>query len=169
MSQSIRYTTLGVSTLWLLVLSWGFTTRHQAQQAPLLVTPVALVQSSLSGANLVSEEGQVDPHLLAFLDLYSLKHDGTVASVDQAMQENFLRKPGTERRDLANSQLDTKVQAEAMDLLSQMELVEEIPHTHVNVDYFLLFGAMLPKIETRLTDFIQQYNQGTLHCKNIVL
>jgi len=56
----------------------------------------------------------------------------------------------------------------ALRLLRNMDFVDAIPHFQVNADYFILFGASLPRVEKRFNDFLVQYNAGTLQCKNIV-
>ena len=130
---------------------------------------IGLVKSSMEEKNLINKDGSVHPSLLKLLDLYGLQHDGTVESINKAMQASFLRKSGKERRDLADTSLDQKVKEQAMPCLMQMGFVEAIPHTEINADYFLLFGAMIGGIERRFRDFMEQYSQGTLHCKNLVL
>ena len=52
-----------------------------------------LVHSSLVDHNLIKENGHVIKPLLDFLALYNIKHQGTVPSINAAMQANFLRKP----------------------------------------------------------------------------
>ena len=141
----------------------------QQQRPSLSEISKALVPSSMSEINLISERGQVNKNLLEFLDLYGITQDGTVASVDQVMQKHFLRKPGLERCDLIDNQLDHKVKEKALALLRNMGFVDEIPCSEVKADYFLLFGAMMDRITIRFSDLIQQYMQGTLQCENIVL
>ena len=126
------------------------------------------VQSSMKEKCLLKADGTVDKHLLAFLDLYELKHDGTAASVNQVMQKNFLRPSGKERRDLVDSELDKKLRDKALKLLTNMGLVARVPHTTISVDYFFLFGAMIGAVERRFDDFLAQYNQKTLRCSNLV-
>jgi len=130
---------------------------------------VGLVQSSLSDINLIKQDGQVDDSLLKLLKLVGIKHEGTIESINTAMQANFLRKPGEERWHLSDSDQDEKSRASALALLKKMSMVDEISHTKANADYFLVFGGILPRIEQRFKDFVVQYSQGTLHCQNIVL
>ncbi|MCG8339973.1 MAG: hypothetical protein MI674_01680 [Cytophagales bacterium] len=127
------------------------------------------VHSSLEGYSLIKEEGEVDENLLAFLKLFGIKHDGTVASINQTMQENFLRRSGLERRDLGGDKPAQEVMEEALNLLRKMGFVDEIPPLAVQADYFLLFGAFTGRMEERFEDFVSQYEQGTLQCNNIVL
>ena len=128
-----------------------------------------LVNSSLANTNLIQENGQVVKPLLDFLALFNIKHQGTVKSINAAMQENFIRKPGLERWDMVDSEVDKRLRTSALKLLRNMDLVDAIPHFRVDVDYFILFGASLPRVEKRFDDFLTQYNAGTLQCKHIVL
>jgi hypothetical protein len=128
-----------------------------------------LVSSSLLRYDLIEEGGQANEHLLNFLDLFGIKHQGTVKSINAAMQEHFIRKPGLERWHLEDTEQDKELRTPALELLRNMHLVEAIPYLSVNVDYFLLFGAKLPRMEQRFKDFLAQYNPGILQCKNIVL
>lgn len=126
------------------------------------------VQSSMKEKRLLKADGTVDKYLLAFLDLCEVKHDGTAASVNQAMQINFLRPRGKERRDLVDSELDKQRRDEAINLLTNMGFIAAIPHAAINTDYFFLFGAMIGAVERRFNDFLAQYNQKTLQCRNLV-
>jgi hypothetical protein len=119
--------------------------------------------------NLIDSDRKPVKALLDLLKLYNIKHQGTLKSIKLAMEEHFLRKPGVERWDLADTEQDTKARTEALRLFRNMDFIDAIPHFKVNVDYFLLFGATLPTVEKRFADFIAQYNSGTLQCKNIVL
>lgn len=132
-------------------------------------TYAGLVHSSLVGNDLIQPGGKVVQPLLDFLKLFDVKHQGTVESINAAMQASFIRKPGSERWDLVDSAQDQKLRPQALELLKKMGLVDAIPHTTVNADYFLLFGALLPRIEKRFNDFLEQYQAGNLHGNNIVL
>ncbi|OJW73505.1 MAG: hypothetical protein BGO68_03640 [Candidatus Amoebophilus sp. 36-38] len=127
-----------------------------------------IVDSSLANINLIQENGQVVKPLLDFLALFNIRHDGTVRSINAAMQENFIRKSGLERWDVIDTQEDKRLRTPALRLLRNMELVDAILHFQVNADYFLLFGATIPRAEKRFNDFLAQYNAGTLQCKHIV-
>jgi hypothetical protein len=130
---------------------------------------LGVVRSSLVGNDLIQADGKVVQPLVDFLKLFKIEHQGTVESINKAMQMHFIRKPGSERWDLVDSPEDQKLRAQAFNLLKSMELVDAIPPTTVHADYFLLFGATLARIEKRFADFLEQYQRGTLTCKNIVL
>jgi hypothetical protein len=85
------------------------------------------------------------------------------------MQQHFIRKSGTERWDLVDTDQAIKLRQPALELLNKMGFIEAVPHFKVQVDHFLLFGATLARMEKRFGDFLDQYNQGNLSCKNIVL
>lgn len=128
-----------------------------------------LVRSSLVDNDLIQSDGKVVQPLLDFLKLFKIEHQGTVESINTAMQTHFIRKPGSERWDLVDSAQDQKWRPQALALLKRMGLIDAIPHTTVNADYFLLFGATLSRMEKRFADFLEQYQAGTLQYKNIVL
>lgn len=128
-----------------------------------------LVKSNLANVNLIQDNGQAIKPLLNFLDLFGIKHQGTVKSINAAMQEHFIRKPSLERWDVVDTEQDKKLRIPALRQLINMGFVNAIPHFQVSVDYFILFGATLPRVEKRFNDFLVQYNAGTLQCKNIVL
>ena len=128
-----------------------------------------LVSSSLINTNLIDADRKPVKPLLDFLKLYNIKHQGTLKSIKLAMEEHFMRKSTLERLDLVDTEQDIKVRSSALRLLRNMDLVDAIPHFKVNVDYFLVFGGALPRVEKRFNDFLAQYNAGTLQCKNIVL
>jgi len=130
---------------------------------------LGVVRSSLVGNELIQSDGKVVQPLVDFLKLFKIEHQGTIESINTAMQMHFIRKPGSERWDLIDSAQDQKLRPQVLDLLKRMGLVDAIPPTTVNADYFLLFGATLGRIEKRFTDFLEQYQTGTLNCKNIVL
>ncbi len=127
------------------------------------------VKSSLEDINLIKAGGKVDKNLLEFLALFNIQHDGTIASINQALRSNFLRNPGTELPGLKKSKQDEILKEKALHLLQKMSLVDEIPHFTVNADYFFLCGAFKFRMEERLQDFIDQYQAGALQCKNLVL
>ncbi len=118
---------------------------------------------------LINQAGQVVKPLLELLQLFNIEHTGTIESVNKAMQTHFIRKPGSERWDLQDTELDKAVHNKALALFKEMGFMEETPYAQVSTDYFLLFGATLPGMEKRFKDFSEQYTAGTLQCKNIVL
>lgn len=128
-----------------------------------------VVNSSLLEYNLIKPDGGISEDLLAFLKLFGVQHEGTVQSVNTAMQQNFIRKAGQERWDLQDNSQDVVLRNQALALLKKMGLVNEIPHFQVDADYFLLFGATLSRSEQRFKDFVEQYTAGTLQCKNVIL
>jgi hypothetical protein len=130
---------------------------------------IGQVNSSLVNYNLIEKDGKINKHLLEFLELFGIKHQGTVQSVNEAMQQYFIRKPGLERWDLVDTPEEQEKREVALSLLSKMGFVNEIPHSQTTAKYYLLFGATLPRMEQRFQDFVQQYNQGTLQCSHIVL
>jgi hypothetical protein len=132
------------------------------------VTQKGWVHSSLMDCNFIHEDGHVSPVLLDFLRLFNIKHDGSVASINEAMQKHFLRKSGLERWDLADTEKDKKLRPQALPLLKQMGMVDAIPAQPAAVDYFLLFGATLETMEARFKDFLAQHKAGTLPCKKLV-
>jgi len=136
------------------------------------VTQKGWVHSTLMDCNFIHEGGHVSPVLLDFLRLFNIQHDGSVASINEAMQKHFLRKSGLERWDLADTEKDKRLRSQALPLLKQMGMVDAIPAQPAAVDYFLLFGATLETMEVRFRDFLAQdkaqHPAGTLSCKNLV-
>ncbi|MEL6606764.1 MAG: hypothetical protein AAFP88_00745 [Bacteroidota bacterium] len=142
---------------------------NQAETRPIIHTVDKPVTSSLGKVNLINKDQSIHPDLLAFMNLFDLKHDGTIDSVNRALQAHFLRKPGQERTDIQDDSFDASTMAQAIQLLRQMSLVDEIAYTPTQVvDYFLLFGAMTQRMTSRIQDFVKQYEKG-VRCKNIIL
>lgn len=139
---------------------------HQAQPDP---AQQGYVTSSLQHITLIRAADQVDKNLLKFLELFDVPHDGTIEGINKAMQAHFLRKPTQELRDMAPAVVTPDVQDQAYALLQAMGFIDEIPHTAVEADYFLLFGAFTTRKKTRFRDFIDQYEQELLRCKQLVL
>jgi hypothetical protein len=152
-----------------LIIAYSACTLPTTSHKQIANTYPGLVSSSLSGCNLIEEDGQINEHLLEFLKLFEINHQGTVKSVNEAMQQHFIRKSGTERWHLVDTSQDQALRQPALELLRQMGFVEAIPYFKAQSDYFLLFGAKLARMEQRFKDFLDQSTQGTLQCKNIVL
>lgn len=149
--------------------SSGYTSTSRTEATNVEKHGEVIVKSSMSALRLLKEGNAIDPHLLEFLLLFGIEHDGTVASVDQAMQANFIRKPGLERKDLKDNEEEQSLRPRALELLKLMGMVDEIPHSEVSADYLLLFGAMLNRMRSRFADFLIQHNQKTFKCRNVIL
>jgi hypothetical protein len=127
------------------------------------------VRSFVSRHELIQENGKAVRVLLDFLNLFQVEHQGTIESINAAMQTHFIRKPGAERWDLVDPAEDRQLRPQAMKLLKRMGMVEAMPRIGVNIDYFLLFGATLSTMEKRFADFVSQYKTATIECKSVVL
>lgn len=127
-----------------------------------------VIQSTLSGHRLIKTDGQIDSSLLALMQLYHLEHDGTPTSINQALQKAFLRKKGTERKDLVDAPSDQERKEKALQLLHQMGLVAEVPFQPTQTDYFLLFGGFVHRMEKRFADFKKNLLAKTLQCKKVI-
>ena len=128
-----------------------------------------LVKSSLEDNDFIQPNGEIIKPLLDFLTLFGIQHEGTVASVNAAMQENFIRKTDSLRWDLEDSEQDKRLQPVALNLLKEMGFVDSTTISPIKTDYYILFGAGIGAIEKRFDDFLSQYNAGNLQCDKIIL
>ncbi|MEL6412678.1 MAG: hypothetical protein AAFQ08_00965, partial [Bacteroidota bacterium] len=88
------------------------------------------------------------------------------------MQEKLFRVLGQERRDLEESKEHQQRKPAAMKLYRAMGFLDALPPASDNkvpIDHFLVFGAMIDKVKARFKDFVTQYTQQGLRCKNLVL
>ena len=167
-----RWVTLSLSALLILggfqqcVLPSQKSSAHHAKPDP---AQQSYVTSSLQHITLIKAANQVDKNLLKFLQLFDIPNDGTLEGINEAMQAHFLRKPTQELRDMAPAVVAPDVEDQAYALLRAMGFMDEIPHTAVDADYFLLFGAFTTRKKTRFRDFLDQYEQEILRCRQLVL
>ncbi len=151
-------------TLHHLMLLSALVVTASCSEAPKKAIHAPHVHSSMETRRLLQPDGTVDKNLLELLKLYNLDNDGTPAAVNKAMQEHFLRKPGQERRDLTDGESDSKVNEQAMALIQTMGFVDAIEkedkESKKKIDHFLIFGAMIERIETRFKDCVAQHEAG---------
>ena len=150
---------------------WGLLFGHIAwwQAVPVALAAPSEVASSLEHIRLIRQDGSIHPALLSLMRHYKLRHDGTPASINKALQNNFLRRPGQERWELNDTLGNHINRASVLQWLQQMALTTAIPPVAREVDYFLLFGALYSSAYKRLEDWRRQYNKGLIRCKQLVL
>lgn len=111
--------------------------------------------------NLVDEQGHPSVALLELLSLTNIEHDGSLVSIVEKTQKpeaEWMRKEGSERWDIADSNVENKDQFFA--LFDQLNLVDVINPTQQQYDYVLLMGATYFRMKTRLQHAINLFNQG---------
>lgn len=155
--------------VWLLVVDASCVVKRTSNLSMTNTADKEMINSSFISSDLIQPNGKIIEPLADFLKLFKIKHEDSLESINEAMQVNFIRKPGLERWDLVDLEEDQQLRSQALSLLQTMGFVQATPTTALQVDYFLLFGATLSRIEKRFTDFLNQYQTGKLICKNVVL
>lgn len=108
--------------------------------------------------HILHENGKPSPALLELLTLLNVTHDGSLQSIVQATQQQWLRKPGSERWDMQEVHADK--QAHILELLHNLGCIDTVNATQQQYDYALLLGATVSRVRTRLAYLLDQWQQG---------
>ncbi len=91
-----------------------------------------LVKSNLENYNLINSDNSINHHLLELIKIYGYKsNDKNIDSINDFMQQNFIRPKGKERRDLVDTHNDKVRRTKVIQLLKKMGFVDEIPYLDV--------------------------------------
>src|SRR3989339_933035 len=107
---------------------------------------------------MIDVQGKPSQDLVALLSLTGVEHDGSLASIVQATQAAWIRKPGTERWDIVDTIIDNRDQF--FTFFKKLHLIDQVDPSKKQYDYALWMGAAYPRIETRLTHLIALWQQG---------
>lgn len=124
------------------------------------------VSTIISAHTLVDNSLKPTPQFKKLLDLTDIK-DGDLQSIVDQTQKEYLRKPGSERWDITDT--DFKYHDEIRQLFDEMGYIKEVKPTQEDYDYIVLFGALAPRIQLRLQYLIKLLKNGIKANKIIVL
>lgn len=95
------------------------------------------------------------PHFHSVFDALGIKVENTVEAMNQYAQDNFLRKPGEERWQMAQSQYEKK-RHKLIPALKGLWLYQKVaPRVGAKYDYAVVLGATVPSMRKRLY-FLQE-------------
>lgn len=114
--------------------------------------------SNFSGHQLIDKDGTVCQTFLALLDHMNIKHDGTLNSIANITQKQWLRKPGFERWQVQDIQ---DIEYEAITpYLEKFELLHEWIQPIKTYDYILIFGGMVSRVRRRIAHLAHLWQLG---------
>ncbi len=96
--------------------------------------------------------------LLSLLSLLNIKHDGSLKSIVDATQKEWLRAPGTERWQM--DEIAIAKRDELIQLLNTLGCIEEVTPSRMEYDYALVLGAATPRVQLRFNYLITLWNSG---------
>ncbi len=106
----------------------------------------------------VDAHGKPSQALLWLLALTDVEHDNSLASIVQATQAAWIRKPGTERWDINEQDRGNKELIHRQ--LMKMNLIDAVTPSKKKYDYALWMGAAYPRVQTRFEYLVQLWEQG---------
>ena len=117
--------------------------------------------------DLINEQGRPVKALLKLLAVTGIHHDESLGSIVRETQAAWIRKPGTERWDMIDTQQDSR--DKYFDLFNQLHLIEEIKPQYKKYDYVLLMGCAYPLLEKRIQYLIDLWQAGIMFERVVIL
>jgi hypothetical protein len=115
---------------------------------------------------IINPDGSPSPTLNELLMLFNLQHDGSLGSIVQTTQKNFLRPAGKERWEMED--IFAKHSKGVFPMLKKLGLVERVIPSAAQYDYGLLLGATHKRMLARLHALGELWKQG-VRFKHLVL
>ncbi len=106
----------------------------------------------------VVQEGKLSPAVLDILQLTNISHNGTLPSVVEATQKEWLRKAGTERWEMDNARED--LGPSITPLFMQLGIIDEIAPTHKHYTYGIILGSPMNDMRNRFAYALELWNRG---------
>lgn len=107
---------------------------------------------------IVDAHGKPSQELLWLLAFTDVEHDNSLASIVQATQAAWIRKPGTERWDINEQDRGNKELIHRQ--LMKMNLIDTVTPSKKKYDYALWMGSAYPCMQTRFTHLVQLWEKG---------
>lgn len=117
---------------------------------------ISIYSSALT--NVLNPDGKPSELLLDLLTLTNVQHDGTLASIVQATQKEWLRTPGKERWEIAEIFADKR--NAFFDIFQKLNLVQAIQPSHRHYKYALVLGATVLRMRNRMAYLVEQWQRG---------
>ncbi len=114
---------------------------------------------------ILNPQGEPSQKLLELLSLTDLEHDGSLASIVKVTQAEWIRKPGIERWDIVDTNVEQKDRF--LNVFAKLNLIDQINPSKKQYNYALWMGATYFRMKTRLEHLITLWQQG-VHFNQIV-
>ena len=95
----------------------------------------------------LESKAELSSTLLEILEITKIKHDGTLGSVVEATQKDWLRKAGTERWEMDNAREELKPALEP--LFQKLGIIDEVAPKAKQYTYGLILGATITSMRER--------------------
>jgi len=113
---------------------------------------------SFALTNVLHPDGKPTQLLIDLLALTNVQHDGTLASIVQATQKEWLRSPGKERWEIPEIFADKR--NAFFSIFQKLNLIEAIKPTHLTYRYALVLGATVLRMRNRMAYLVEQWQHG---------
>lgn len=104
-------------------------------------------------------EGSINTDLIDILQILNLKHNFTASSINEIMQENFLRNNTTERYQLNDNEYSTIIRASLLTCFERLGMITEILPKGNKYKHILILGANRT-LKNRIDFFIRLLSLG---------
>lgn len=118
-------------------------------------------------ANLLEQEEKTMQKFSKLFDVLGIEHDGTLDSIVQATQREWLRPAGKERWDAPDKHEDKRAQVLA--ILDQLGYLQEIHASKKRYNRAIILGALASRVRSRLAHFLKQWKAGVRFDEIVVL
>ncbi len=108
----------------------------------------------------IVQGGKLSSTLLEILQITNIKHDGTLASIVEATQKDWLRKAGTERWEMDNAREELKPALEP--LFKKLGIIDEVAPTAKQYTYGLILGATITSMRERFAYALDLWKKGVV-------
>lgn len=116
---------------------------------------------------ILNQKGKPTPNLLKLLATLSIKHDGTLDSIVQATQREWLRPAGKERWDAPDKHEDKR--AHVLALLDQFGCLKDVHASKKQYTRVVMLGALMSRVRGRLAYLLKQWESGVRFDEIVVL
>jgi hypothetical protein len=116
----------------------------------------------LQGAHssiVIDENGHPTAAMARLLEVLAVKHDGTLKSIVDATQKQWLRPAGTERWELVDT-MSAETIEQVKPLFKELGFIDEVRPSKKHYTYALLLGSRESNFIHRLAYLIDNWNKG---------
>lgn len=128
---------------------------------------VSVILSPKKETSILDNQGNPSETLLVLLDELNVKHDGTLKSIVEVTQKEWLRASGKERWDMQEKYQDKR--EVLFSYFKKLGLIDQIKPRSKKYDYALMLGATLPRVRDRLSYLANLWDDGVRFNKIIFL
>ena len=116
----------------------------------------------------LADRQELVKQLDSLLTTLHVPHKSDFSSMIDATQR-WRRAPGQERWQLADIKIDPNSEANAINMLREIGLIDELKPSKKEFDYVLLLGATVPRMQQRLEHLARLWQSGVRYKKLIFL